>query len=217
MKRLIINEPDNTFFTSDLHLGHENILKYCDRPFKDVNHMDRELIGNWNATVNDESLIFILGDFCWGRKKAIWEEYLSQLRGKKILIPGNHDDDRDIPHLLFEEVYQGYINIDVIENSKHQLITLCHFPMLSWEYSHKGAWNLFGHWHSSTVHKPEGHGPDDLEVAEYVANEELAYHKLRPTQYDVGIDGNHYHPASYHKVKKIIEMQSLKYKNEKKT
>jgi calcineurin-like phosphoesterase family protein len=77
--------------------------------------------------------------------------------------------------------------------------------MLSWLQSHKGSWNLFGHWHSGTVHKPEGNGPDDLEVAEYVQKEEVAYSKLRPTQYDCGIDGNSYKPISYNQIKKIMD------------
>ena len=52
-----------TFFTSDTHFGHENIIKYCGRPFKDVEKMNERLIKNWNEVVKDTDTIFHLGDF----------------------------------------------------------------------------------------------------------------------------------------------------------
>ena len=51
------------FFTADLHLGHENIIKQCQRPFNNVEQMDKELIKNWNSVVNENDEVYILGDF----------------------------------------------------------------------------------------------------------------------------------------------------------
>ncbi len=42
------------FFTSDLHLGHEGIMKYCHRPFASVEEMNRTLIRNYNAVVTPD-------------------------------------------------------------------------------------------------------------------------------------------------------------------
>ena len=37
---------------SDLHLGHENIIRFRDRPFRDAGHMDNALLDNWAETVD---------------------------------------------------------------------------------------------------------------------------------------------------------------------
>lgn len=44
-------------FTGDLHLGHENVIKFDNRPFETVEEMDAELIRRWNNKV-DNCLFF---------------------------------------------------------------------------------------------------------------------------------------------------------------
>ena len=78
------------FYTSDLHLGHANIIRHCNRPFASVEDMDEALIGNWNAKVTDGDTVHILGDLMF-RNSCPSEEYLSRLKGKKHLVVGNHD------------------------------------------------------------------------------------------------------------------------------
>lgn len=48
------------FFTSDLHLGHRNIIRLCNRPFATIEEMDEALIRNWNAKVTNGDTIYIL-------------------------------------------------------------------------------------------------------------------------------------------------------------
>lgn len=50
------------YFTADTHFGHENIIKFCDRPFASVEEMDETLIANWNGRVRANDTVFILGD-----------------------------------------------------------------------------------------------------------------------------------------------------------
>ena len=78
------------WFTSDLHLGHANIIGYCDRPFADVDAMDRALVARWNETVDVDDEVWVLGDMAMGR---IDESLLlvAELAGTKRLVPGNHD------------------------------------------------------------------------------------------------------------------------------
>ena len=33
-------ENQNVFFTSDFHVGHANVIKHDNRPFKDINEMN---------------------------------------------------------------------------------------------------------------------------------------------------------------------------------
>jgi len=55
----------NQWFSADDHFGHGNIIKYCNRPFKDSNDMNSSLIRNWNQRVKPEDTVFHVGDFCF--------------------------------------------------------------------------------------------------------------------------------------------------------
>lgn len=78
------------YFTSDLHLGHKSVVHFCSRPFDSVEEMDAGLIKNWNDTVTEEDTIYVLGDVCF-HKPILGLPLLQSLKGKKILIQGNHD------------------------------------------------------------------------------------------------------------------------------
>ena len=75
------------FYISDLHIGHENILRFDNRPFADVNEMNNKLIENWNARVHSNDTVYILGDFIWA-KESEWPSIVGSLCGNKVLIWG---------------------------------------------------------------------------------------------------------------------------------
>ena len=125
------------FFTSDTHFGHANIIKYCDRPFANVEQMNQRIIDNWNSKVSAGDTVFFLGDFCFGDPN----DYIPQLNGKIIFIKGSHDPKIDAPYMFV------YKTSKVKENGHRKTIVLCHYAMRSWETSHYGAWHLFGHHH----------------------------------------------------------------------
>ena len=77
----------NVWFTSDCHLDHENILKYCDRPFVNVKEMNELIIKNFNDVVKDTDVVYFLGDFAFKNH----EEHLSRLNGIIVFVLGNHD------------------------------------------------------------------------------------------------------------------------------
>lgn len=207
MRTLTYVEPTKLYFTSDLHLGHFNIIRYCNRPFNDVGHMNKTIIENWCKLITDEDIVFILGDFCMLHGRKSWNFYLDQLPGHKILIQGNHDKMNSIPVDKFDGIY-NLLNINIKDSDVkggEQRITLCHYPMLSWHQSHRGAWQLFGHMHNSKLHPTKEHMEGGDEVADFLKFEYKYSDKLRSDQYDVGVDGNDFTPISYYQIKKIIQ------------
>jgi len=142
------------WFTSDYHLGHANIIKYCNRPFRDVQQMNETIIRNHNARVKPEDIVFHLGDFCFkntmngkpGEGVPISaREWESKLNGKIIHIRGNHDRNNSIKSII-----QGIL-------IKHcgKEIYLVHNPE---NFNPKYKINLVGHVHDSWKVKqhPEG-------------------------------------------------------------
>ncbi len=78
-----------TFITSDLHFWHENVIKYCSRPFANAAEMNEALIKAWNSAVAPEDVVLILGDFAMAARAV--EQIVPRLNGRKRLILGNHD------------------------------------------------------------------------------------------------------------------------------
>lgn len=78
----------DSFFISDLHLGHKNIIQYTRPQFKDLDEMTEHIIQKWNAVVKPTDRVYIVGDVVW-RKSEL--PLLNQFNGKKVLYKGNHD------------------------------------------------------------------------------------------------------------------------------
>lgn len=78
-------DGSRVFFTSDTHFNHTNIIRFCNRPFKDVSHMNETIISNWNRVVGPEDIVFHLGDFCLGGSTE-WVNVLNRLNGKYTLF-----------------------------------------------------------------------------------------------------------------------------------
>ncbi len=82
---------------SDLHLGHANIIRYCERPFQDVGEMDATLWANWSATVGPADTLVCVGDVAMGAAvgDATWERVRAAPGRSKVLAVGNHDLNAD--------------------------------------------------------------------------------------------------------------------------
>ena len=74
------------FFTSDLHFGHENVIKFDNRPFKTVEEMDEELIRRWNAKVGKGDLVYVLGDMIWKSRNGDAEQLIKSLMTKAKML-----------------------------------------------------------------------------------------------------------------------------------
>jgi calcineurin-like phosphoesterase family protein len=81
------------FFTADLHMGHENIIEYTNRPFTGLGKMEQTIIARYRKVVTAEDTVYFLGDLSikGSQHRAHLDWILEQLPGTKILILGNHD------------------------------------------------------------------------------------------------------------------------------
>jgi len=160
------------YFTSDLHLGHLNIIEACQRPFHSLKEMNETLINNHNKIVKPTDDIFYLGDLFWKPEYII---LLEQLNGRKYLIKGNHErnwvkyyeKNKDDFNNQFEWIKDYY----ELKYNKQRFI-LFHYPIESWNGRWRGTIHLHGHTH----------------------NRENPI--ILPNRYNVGIDVNNLFPIS---------------------
>lgn len=93
------------YYISDLHLFHENSIKFDDRPFCDLEEMHKGIKDKWNSKITNGDTVYILGDVCFRGKSDDLIAYVSTLKGHKILVKGNHDDVSDYRYQqLFDEI-----------------------------------------------------------------------------------------------------------------
>lgn len=141
-----------TWFTSDTHFNHANIIAYSNRPFRDLEEMTAAIVTNWNSLVRPGDTVFHLGDFAlsYGSKHGpLIESLLGMLNGNKWLITGNHDRKEVVKSRKWVAV-KDYHEIKVDFGGVHkQRIVMCHYAMQVWNQMHRGSWMLHGHSHGS--------------------------------------------------------------------
>ena len=150
----------NTWFVSDTHFCHGNIIKYCNRPWssgrdndgnmivtqEDIDRMDKDLILRWNSVVKSDDIVWHLGDFALGNKDNV-KRILSQLNGKVNLVMGNHDHNKlkFYEEAGFHRVYDRPVIIN-------KFVILSHAPL---EFLNENTpfFGIFGHVHDSDHYK----------------------------------------------------------------
>ena len=174
------------WFTSDLHLNHDNMLRYAHRPFGSVEELRIALVRNVNERVGCDDTLWILGDVCMGREKPRdIASFLDQLVCRDVrLARGNHDpkDDESLLTAGFTEVCDL---ADVSLGSKQRAV-LCHYPMLSWNRRTRGSFMLHGHIHTEGMAYNEGNRRNGC------------------LRYDVGVDANGFSPVSGEELKRFF-------------
>jgi calcineurin-like phosphoesterase family protein len=124
------------FFTADEHYGHANIIRYCNRPFRNAEEMDSEIVRRHNLVIGDGDIVVHVGDFVMGNRDA--SPYLGQLKGAHIFLRGSHDHWLDeSAHEIWEQMIEGVY------------VVACHYAMRVWPRSHYNSWQLYGHSHGT--------------------------------------------------------------------
>jgi calcineurin-like phosphoesterase family protein len=151
----------NTYFISDPHFGHKNIIKYANRPFTSVDEMDETIIKNWNGMIGKTDEVYLLGDVSLTNSERT-NEILNELNGRLYLIKGNHEksvmsskENRD----RFEWI-KDYYELKYEYNGKRNMIVMCHYAMRVWNKSHHGSYHLYGHSHDSLEYEQWGKSMD---------------------------------------------------------
>lgn len=149
-----------TFVIADLHINHINIIEYTQRSFNDIFQMNNYIIDQWNSTINDDDIVYVLGDFGFGSVENL-THIVNLLYGYKILIMGNHDRRRSVSWWLnvgFNEVYKKPIEI--------KNLLLSHEPQIV----SSNQINIHGHIHNNPLPKefnPNNHICVSVELHNY--------------------------------------------------
>ena len=116
------------WFTADFHFGHNNIIRYCNRPFRSVEEMDQTIIERLNAPVKaNDILLFSSGISVSEARRGSWSTVGRFAARRSLRCP------------------------EISVNG--QPIVLCHYAMRVSNRSHHGAWHLYRHSHGNL---PEG-------------------------------------------------------------
>jgi calcineurin-like phosphoesterase family protein len=153
------------WFISDTHFFHENIIKYCNRPFKDAQEMNEVLVENWNKVVKPNDNVYHLGDVAcgYGQDERGLSTLLHSLNGNKRLIVGNHDRLKSPAlHRAFEkiELWKGF-NIPC-----KGAFTCSHIP-LPLHHLRDGDVCVHGHIHNNVLANSTGYINVSVEVRGY--------------------------------------------------
>lgn len=142
---------------SDTHFGHENIINYCNRPFKNLHEMHDYMITKWNSVVKDGDKVYHLGDVYFSEKGRI----LDKLKGKKRLILGNHDDVKDnYTQKIFSKILMWRMFPEFG-------LLLTHVPVYDKMFNQKIMKNIHGHIHNNQYITDKRYKNVSVEVIDY--------------------------------------------------
>ena len=138
--------------------------------------MDEYLLAQWNNCVGESDTVYILGDLFF-RNAVSANEYLNRLPGKKHLIKGNHDKDW-MKKVDLEKHFASISSMLEISDGSHK-ITLCHYPMMTWNGIAKGSYHIYAHTHNNT----------DATYFQLL--------KSMPNALNADVDINHFRPVTF--------------------
>ena len=181
----------NRFWTADWHLGHTNIIKYCNRPFKTIADNDQTILANCNDQAKEDDELYFLGDFCFGDPK----KYLDQIRCKNIyFVKGSHDKLITKYNSKYEKFkYFGLMLITQIDGVD---VVNTHCAQLVWHKSHYGSFSLYGHSHGTLGKLTENSN-------EYQKAVNLILSRAKSK--DVGVDTNNFRLYHWDEIKSELD------------
>jgi len=139
----------SVFFISDLHLGHDSVLKWRFKEdgsvYDSVEEHDELLIDNWNHTVGKRDVVWVLGDVAFNDRGL---RSLSRLVGIKHLVLGNHDRYLRTNHIKTFNKISGMVAY------KNKYV-LTHAPLHPRSVRPRFEYNIHGHTHAQPSYGEE--------------------------------------------------------------
>ncbi len=140
------------WFCSDHHIGHKNIIKFegpqgdpARTLFNSIEEHNEALVENHNSVVKPEDKVFMLGDVCWNSRAV---QYVKRMNGRKILIMGNHDNQKANAYLNAFQDIKGVLYFNDLQ------AIMTHIPVHPGQLEYRFKCNIHGHLHSHTVGDP---------------------------------------------------------------
>ena len=173
-----LEQTKSLFIISDTHFGHSNILKYINRPFKNIEEHDEALVQNWNNQVGFNDKVIHLGDFTLGNS-LVASNYFGKLNGNiAVLSNPAHHDKRWLTKVPEDGYYSksefrvsllpGVVTIEVDLGGKFpEVIVLCHFPLNEWDRKHHNSVHCYGHSHNDLMKNSVAHKSVSVENIGY--------------------------------------------------
>lgn len=199
------------YFTSDWHVGHEKVIEYSQRPFKDIHHMSTVLVNNYNSTVGNNDICYFLGDIGMCRGEYL-ENTLKRLNSStKVLIVGNHDNKGQ--QFWYKCGFSAVMFSSSLKIARNT-VTMSHCPLYGVyreDTSKMRGCDGTENWHGEEKNYRKGFSLPDfgqfhLHGHIHSPNKGQS-RKIEGRQYDIGVDANKYRPVS----SSVIESWVTKY------
>lgn len=187
----------SVWLTSDNHFYHTNIIKYCSRPFVDAPDMNAQMEHHWNELVTPDDIVIVVGDLTagLGDKKLELFNLIGRLNGRKILVRGNHDHQKDnfyleggfkkvVDHMFMGGALFTHFPARVDTEYPHPM----HKVALAWKDQYNPAIIIHGHEHGTTHPEHPGHyncAADRHGYKPFPLQKALEHHNLLEVQLEI--------------------------------
>lgn len=136
-----MKEGRNVWIWSDHHFFHKNVIDFCNRPYKDVEEMNAEMIKTYKKYVKKGDICIWAGDVTFKGNTVFNEDIYPHFKdGYNILVIGNHDFmNKNVRNLNFDENH-----LIITLNYKNKKVAITHIPF---ETKDNNFINVHGHIH----------------------------------------------------------------------
>ena len=111
----------NMWITSDTHFGHNKEFIYKARGFNSLYDMEEYIIQDWNSKVQDDDIVYHLGDFALGMDEHRLNNIISRLKGTIYLVRGNHDTDNKLKFYRKKRKLSQIMNIKIFKEVRNNV------------------------------------------------------------------------------------------------